>query len=106
LILTPVVNEELLGVHKAFHDLFDDLIENQMPYYLPVLWIPYCTLSLNITRGKVHEALYAVIRTYKLMPIIAEVNRVGLVEHHLVNVIKVCKLKEEWYKMVGSRIVA
>jgi len=92
LLLAPIVTEELLRVHKTFHDLFDDLKQNQMPYYLPGSWIPHCTLSLNIPREKVHEALDAVIRTCK--PIIAEVDRVGLVEYHPVKVLKEYKFKD------------
>jgi len=92
LFLAPVVTEELLRVHKAFHDLFDDLKERQMPYYLPGSWVPHCTLALNIPKEKVHKALDAVIRAYK--PIVAEVDRVGLVEYHPVKVLKEYKFKE------------
>lgn len=92
LFLSPVVTEELLHFHKALHDLFNDAKDDQWPFYLPGLWIPHCTLALNLTREKLHEAFDAVLSTHK--PLGVEVDRIGLVEFHPVKVIKEYKLKE------------
>ena len=91
LFLAPIVTEELLGVHKAFQDLFDDLKRIRCRIIFRLM-DSHCTLSLNMAREKIHEALDAVIKACK--PIIAEVDRVGLVEYHPVKVLKEYKFKE------------
>lgn len=92
LFLAPVVTEELLRFHKSFHNAFDDLKEDRWPYYMPGSWVPHCTLSIDIGRERVHEALDTVIKKYR--PLIIEVDRIGLVEFHPVNVLKEYTLKK------------
>lgn len=86
LFLSPVVTGELLRVHRAFHDVFADLREDQFPFYLPDSWVPHCTLAINVKREEIHKALENVIRDYR--PICAEVDRVALVEYHPVKILK------------------
>lgn len=86
LFLTPVVTEELLRVHKTFHNEFADLREDQWPYYMPGSWVPHCTLAINIKREEVHEALEHVIKEYS--PLCVDVERIGLVEYHPVKLLK------------------
>ncbi len=86
LFLAPVVTGELLRVHRAFHEVFADLREDQFPFYLPDSWVPHCTLAINMKREEVHKALEHVIKIYS--PLCAEVDRVALVEYNPVKVLK------------------
>lgn len=86
LFLAPVVTKHLLETHQSFHFLFYEFKDSQWPYYFPNVWVPHCTLSVNIPRNKVHDALDLVISSYK--PLEIEINRVAIVEYYPVKVIK------------------
>jgi hypothetical protein len=45
LVLTAVVDTELLAVHSAVHDVLAQKVRDPVAYYLPGSWIPHCTLA-------------------------------------------------------------
>lgn len=45
LVLTSVVDTELLAVHSAVHDVLAKRVKDPAAYYLPGSWIPHCTLA-------------------------------------------------------------
>jgi hypothetical protein len=45
LVLTSVVDTELLAVHSAVHDVLAKRVRDPAAYYLPGSWIPHCTLA-------------------------------------------------------------
>lgn len=55
--LAPVVTEELLSLHKRFHQLLRLLNVTSNPYYEPGSWVPHCTIGQNLPAAKVASAL-------------------------------------------------
>jgi 2'-5' RNA ligase len=55
--MSPTVTEDLLKLHREFHDEFSDYKALASPYYFPDKWIPHCTLATQLTRDKLAEAL-------------------------------------------------
>jgi hypothetical protein len=51
----PRPQSSLLRMHKAIHDVIDPTLCR--PYYRPHLWVPHCTLGMNIRPDRRAEAL-------------------------------------------------
>ncbi|WP_258349318.1 2'-5' RNA ligase family protein [Saccharopolyspora gregorii] len=45
LLLTAVVDAELLAVHSAVHDALAGRVSNPSAYHFPGAWIPHCALT-------------------------------------------------------------
>lgn len=63
LVLTAVVDTELLAVHSAVHDVLAKRVKQPAAYYLPGSWIPHCTLAQHLEPDAVtagFAALYPV----------------------------------------------
>ncbi|RRO17271.1 2'-5' RNA ligase family protein [Saccharopolyspora rhizosphaerae] len=48
LLLSAVVDTELLAVHSAVHDVLAGKVKNPSAYYFPGAWIPCCVLAKNL----------------------------------------------------------
>lgn len=48
LVLTAVVDTELLAVHSAVHDVLAKRVKQPAAYYLPGSWMPHCVLAQNL----------------------------------------------------------
>ena len=46
LFLAPVVTQDLLATHAAYHRLAAGLRASCWPHYLPDAWVPHCTLAM------------------------------------------------------------
>ncbi|TDV40730.1 2'-5' RNA ligase family protein [Actinophytocola oryzae] len=63
LVLTAVVDTELLAVHSAVHDVLAKRVRQPAAYYLPGSWVPHCVLAQNLEPADViagFAALYPV----------------------------------------------
>lgn len=63
LVLTAVVDTELLAVHSAVHDVLAKRVKQPVAYYLPGSWIPHCTLAEGLEPAQMSAgfaALYPV----------------------------------------------
>ena len=50
LLLTAVVDTELLAVHSAVHDVLAGKVTHPSAYYFPGAWIPHCPLTPALDR--------------------------------------------------------
>ena len=50
----PRPQDSLLQMHKAIHDVIDPVLCR--PYYRPGVWVPHCTLGMNIRPERRAEA--------------------------------------------------
>jgi 2'-5' RNA ligase len=63
LVLTAVVDTELLAVHSAVHDVLAKRVRQPVAYYLPGSWVPHCVLARDLEPAHVtagFAALYPV----------------------------------------------
>ena len=77
LFLSPAASVSLMNYHLKLHEELKD-IKEKWDYYLPGLWVPHCTLGMDIPKSKIHDALDTIIEDYE--PFEVKVETVQLVE--------------------------
>jgi 2'-5' RNA ligase len=77
LMLSAVVDSELLAVHSAVHDALAGKVKNPSAYYLPGTWVPHCTLAQGITDEQIVAGIAAL---HPVEPIRAKVRQVAIVD--------------------------
>jgi 2'-5' RNA ligase len=77
LMLGAVVDNELLAVHSAIHDVLASKVKNPSAYYLPGNWVPHCTLAADIDDDAVKAAF---AKIFPVDPIRAKVREVSIVD--------------------------
>lgn len=76
--VAPVVTQELLVLHAAFHERVRPIATGQSAYYLPGHWVPHCTLAERIPPALVPDTVVSA-RELKL-PITGRFARLRIVE--------------------------
>lgn len=61
--LAPVVNPELLGVHRRFHRLLSDRGVECEEYYWPGNWVPHCTVAIDLPADKIGAAIETCVQS-------------------------------------------
>jgi hypothetical protein len=79
LVLTAVVDAELLAVHSAVHDVLAKRVKNPVAYYLPGSWIPHCTLADGLEPTAVTAGFAAL---YPVGSIKARITEIAIVDTH------------------------
>jgi hypothetical protein len=79
LVLTAVVDTELLAVHSAVHDVLAKRVRSPSAYYLPGSWVPHCTLATGVEPAQVIAGFAAL---YPVEPVRARVTEVAVVDTH------------------------
>jgi 2'-5' RNA ligase len=77
LVLTAVVDAELLAVHSAVHDVLAKKVKNPSAYYLPGSWVPHCALAQEIDTPTLAAGIAAL---HPVEPIRAKVDEVGITD--------------------------
>ncbi len=77
LVLTAVVDTELLAVHSAVHDVLAKRVKQPAAYYLPGSWIPHCTLAQNLEPESVTAGFTAL---YPVGSIKARITEIAVVD--------------------------
>jgi len=85
LFLSPAASETLINFHEKLHEVLKD-IEEKWDYYLPGFWVPHCTLGMNISKSKIHEALDVIVEDY--VPLDVKIESINLVEFNPVKLVK------------------
>ncbi|MPZ83464.1 MAG: 2'-5' RNA ligase family protein [Actinophytocola sp.] len=79
LMITAVVDTELLAVHSAVHDVLAKKVMQPSAYYLPGSWVPHCTLAHGLEPTQVTAAFAAL---FPLAPIKARVSEAAVCDTH------------------------
>ncbi|MEU6128696.1 2'-5' RNA ligase family protein [Saccharopolyspora sp. NPDC047091] len=77
LLLTAVVDAELLAVHSAVHDALAGKVSNPSAYHFPGAWIPHCALT-PVLGGAELTAGFAALRAVE--PVRAAVAEVAVLD--------------------------
>jgi 2'-5' RNA ligase len=77
LMLGAVVDNELLAVHSAVHDVLAGKVKNPSAYYLPGNWVPHCTLAGGVSGEQVAAGFAAL---HPVEPIRAKVREMSVVD--------------------------
>ncbi|HHY15695.1 MAG TPA: 2'-5' RNA ligase family protein [Firmicutes bacterium] len=78
--LAPKVTPELAAVHRKFHDYFRQYSDTAWHYYKPGVWIPHCTLGMNLSQDMYLRAM-EILKGVQL-PIKATFESVGILKFH------------------------
>ncbi|HWM04542.1 MAG TPA: 2'-5' RNA ligase family protein [Actinophytocola sp.] len=79
LMLTAVVDTELLAVHSAVHDVLAKNVKQPSAYYLPGSWVPHCSLGQRLQAAQVSTGFATL---YPVEPIKARVSEIAVVDTH------------------------
>ncbi|HEY0450535.1 2'-5' RNA ligase family protein [Actinophytocola sp.] len=79
LMISAVVDTELLAVHSAVHDVLAKKVKQPSAYYLPGSWVPHCTLAQGLEAPQVTAGFAAL---FPLAPIKARVSEVAVCDTH------------------------
>jgi hypothetical protein len=77
LVLTAVVDTELLAVHSAVHDVLAKRVRQPAAYYLPGSWIPHCTLAEHLEPAQMTTGFAAL---YPVGSIRARITEIAVVD--------------------------
>lgn len=78
MFLAPVVDQELLDVHRKVHERVSEFSESPWKLYMPGRWVPHCTLALKLPRDGVRRALDHLMES--TFPITGELIELGVSE--------------------------
>jgi len=76
--LAPTVTADLLELHAGFHARFARLGEAPWAHYRPSVWVPHCTLAMDLSADRFGDAL--AIAGHTPLPLEARLVEVGIVE--------------------------
>jgi 2'-5' RNA ligase len=79
LVLSAVVDTELLAVHSTVHDVLAKRVKQPSAYYLPGSWVPHCTLAQGLEPAQVIAGFAAL---YPIEPISVRVEEIAVVDTH------------------------
>lgn len=79
LMLTAVVDTELLAVHSAVHDVLAKRVKQPVAYYLPGSWLPHCVLAADLEPADVTAGFAAL---YPVGSVKARISEIVVVDTH------------------------
>lgn len=79
LVLSAVVDAELLAVHSAVHDVLAKRVKQPAAYYLPGSWAPHCTLAQGLEPAQMTAGFAAL---YPVGSIKARITEIAVVDTH------------------------
>ncbi len=79
LVLSAVVDNELLAVHSTVHDVLAKRVKAPSAYYLPGSWVPHCTLAQGLEPAQVIAGFAAL---YPVGSIKARITGIAVVDTH------------------------
>ena len=79
LMLTAVVDTELLAVHSAVHDVLAKRVKQPVAYYLPGSWLPRCVLATDLEPADVTAGFAAL---YPVGSVKARITEIAVVDTH------------------------
>jgi 2'-5' RNA ligase len=79
LMLSAVVDTELLAVHSTVHDVLAKRVKQPVAYYLPGSWVPHCTLAQGLEPAQMTAGFAAL---YPVGSIRARITEIAVVDTH------------------------
>jgi len=77
LMLSAVVDAELLAVHSAMHDVLAGRVQGPSAYHLPGSWIPHCTLAQGIEYEEIVAGFAALHPVHRIE---AQVRQIAVID--------------------------
>ncbi len=76
--IAPVVTSGLLALHQRFHARLEELGYRTIPHYRPGVWVPHCTVAIQLPPDKIPAAVDICCRSDVFGP--AQLVEVGAVQ--------------------------
>lgn len=77
--LVPIVNSDLLDLHREVHELLQDTGAFPVPYYLPGNWTPHCTLANRVPPHLLSHVVDIGLRV--AFPLSFSIEEIGVIEY-------------------------
>ena len=84
----PDTSKHLLHAHSAIHELIDPGLCRS--HYRPGIWVPHCTLAIQVSAGKKEEAIALAAET--IVPFEVIFDKAECVEFYPIRIIEECCL--------------
>ncbi len=89
--LSPVKDDNLMGIHQKFYKHMEGKIDKYIDYYTPNHWVPHCTLATKLSNSEVLTTISSLLD--KNFPLEAVISQVGLIKCNPVEEILSCDIK-------------
>lgn len=76
--LQPVVTKDLLAIHDEIVERLSPVAEEFVQYYLQPIWVPHCSVAINVDPDRVGDAVNAVCERFS--PFDAKIRYLTLAE--------------------------
>jgi len=83
IFIAPSMTNELLTLHRNYHDLMSGFLEDEWEYYLPDKWVPHCALAMDVPKLKVSKIIEHLINEFQQFNF--SIEEIGIVEFKPVN---------------------
>lgn len=93
LFIGPKVTEELLALHRKFHETMKAYEDFEWPYYLPEQWVPHCTMGINLDGEKLLESVGIISGEFQ--PVTVKIESIGIVKFRPVEFLEEFELSDE-----------
>lgn len=67
--LALTVTDQLLDIHRRFHDAFGDYDELAWDFYKPGKWVPHCTISVDTNHNTAMKVVDYMVERFRPMDI-------------------------------------
>ena len=78
LYLAPTLTQQLVDLHKNYHERFKDFNQNPNSYYLPDCWVPHCTIASRLSHETMLQAFEYCQKNFPCTH--ATITEIGLIE--------------------------
>lgn len=90
--LAPLVSHELLNFQRTLHEKLVPYAKlPEIPYFLPGLWVPHCSMAIDFLPGKWIDAVQKILEEIQL-PLNGKISELGLTSYRPVVHLQNCKL--------------
>lgn len=90
--LAPSLSEELLKIHRDYHDFTKEFLKAEWTYYLPNHWIPHCAIAVEISKQKAANIVDVILKDFSQFDFFIE--KVGIVEFWPLKEMRTFSLKD------------
>ena len=78
IFLSPKINNELLDLHKRYHEDFKEYIKHELEYYLPKNWVPHCSMAFEVSNEDFIKALRILKDNFE--PLDVTIEKIGFIK--------------------------
>lgn len=91
--LGPKVSDQLLSIHERFHESMQPYKEFVWSFYQPDLWVPHCTMAIDLDKASVLNSIEIIGDMFKSM--IVNIEKAGVIKFKPIEYLEEWNIKED-----------